>query len=250
VKCLVVDDEALARDRLVRILSGWSDCRVCGEAGGGEQALQQVQQLRPDVVLLDIRMPGMDGLEVARHMLKLNDVPAVIFTTAYGDHALEAFETQAVGYLLKPVHPERLRQALDRAQRLSSAQVEHIQRGGRRAHLCARNRGNLELIAIEEVLCLQADNKYVTVCCAERRFLIEESLKSLEEEFTDLFIRIHRNALVAVSAIRGLEKDRQGRWRIVLEGIEERLEVSRRLLPEVRKRIKAAGALSPMQREP
>jgi two-component system response regulator AlgR len=239
MKCLVVDDEALARERLVRMLGEWSDCQVCGEAGGGEQALQKVQKLHPDVVLLDIRMPGMDGLEVARHMLQLDDVPAVIFTTAYGDHALEAFEAQAVDYLLKPVHPERLKQALDRAQRLSSAQVEHLQGGRQRAHLCARNRGNLELIAVENIVYLQADNKYVTVCSAERQILIEESLKSLEEEFADCFIRIHRNALVAVSAIRGLEKDSGGRCRVVLEGTEERLEISRRLLPEVRKRIKA-----------
>jgi two-component system response regulator AlgR len=239
MKCLVVDDEALARERLVRILGECSDCQVCGEAAGGEEALQQVQQLHPDVVLLDIRMPRMDGLEVARHMLKLDAVPAVIFTTAYGDHALEAFETQAVDYLLKPVHPERLQQALDRAQRLSSAQLERIQEGRRRAHLCARNRGNLELIAIEDIVYLQADNKYVTVCSAQRQILIEESLKALEQEFTDCFIRIHRNALVAVSAIRGLEKDAQGRCRVVLAGIDERLEVSRRLLPEVRKCIKA-----------
>lgn len=239
MKCLVVDDEALARERLVRILGECDDCQVCGEAVDGKQALQQVQQLRPDVVLLDIRMPGMDGLEAARHMLKLEEVPAVIFTSAYGDHALEAFETQAVDYLLKPVHPDRLQQALAKAQRLSSAQLERIQEGRRRAHLCARNRGNLELIAIEDIVYLQADNKYVTVCSAERQILIEESLKSLEEEFADYFIRIHRNALVATGAIRGLEKDREGRCRVVLAGIEERLEVSRRLLPEVRKCLKA-----------
>jgi two-component system response regulator AlgR len=238
MKCLVVDDEALARERLVRMLRDCGDCEVCGESAGGEQALEKVQQLQPDVVLLDIRMPGMDGLEAARYMLKLDEVPAIIFTTAYGDHALEAFETQAVDYLLKPVHPERLQQALGRAQRLSGTQLEHIQGSRRRAHLCARNRGNLELIAIADIVYLQADNKYVTVRSAERQILIEESLKSLEQEFADRFIRIHRNALVSANAIRGLEKDIQGRCALVLEGIEERLEVSRRLLPEVRKRIR------------
>jgi len=238
MKCLVVDDEALARERLVRMLRDCGDCEVCGESAGGEQALEKVQQLQPDVVLLDIRMPGMDGLEAARYMLKLDEVPAIIFTTAYGDHALEAFETQAIDYLLKPVHPERLQQALGRAQRLSGTQLEHIQGSRRRAHLCARNRGNLELIAIADIVYLQADNKYVTVRSAERQILIEESLKSLEQEFADRFIRIHRNALVSANAIRGLEKDLQGRCTVVLEGIEERLEVSRRLLPEVRKRIR------------
>jgi len=241
MKCLVVDDEALARERLVRILNEATDWELCGEAAGGEQALQQAQSQQPDVVLLDIRMPGMDGLEVARHMLQLAQPPAVIFTTAFGDHALEAFETQAVDYLLKPVHADRLQQALDKARRLSGAQLEQLQASQgdkRRSHLCARNRGNLELIAISDIVYLQADNKYVTVCSAERRILIEESLKSLEDEFVDHFIRVHRNALVAVGAIRGLEKDAEGHCRVVLEGTDERLEVSRRQLPDVRKRIK------------
>jgi len=242
MKCLVIDDEMLARERLVRMLGDCANWQVCGEAANGEQGLQQVQQLQPDVVLLDIRMPGMDGLEMARHMLNLEPAPAVIFTTAYGDHALEAFETQAVDYLLKPVHPERLQQALEKARRLSGVQLERLQAanaGHSRTHLCARIRGNLELIAIEDVVFLQADNKYVTVCAADRRILIEESLKSLEQEFSDNFTRIHRNALVAVRAIRGLEKDAEGRCRVALAGVDERLEVSRRLLPEVRKRIKA-----------
>jgi two-component system response regulator AlgR len=241
MKCLVVDDEALARERLVRILAESTDWELCGEAGGGEQALQQVQTHQPDVVLLDIRMPGMDGLEVARHMLKLEQAPAVIFITAFGDHALEAFETQAVDYLLKPVHPDRLQQALEKARRLSGAQLQQIeaaQGNNPRSHLCARNRGNLELVAIEDIVYLQADNKYVTVCSADRQILIEESLKSLEQEFAEHFIRIHRNALVAVRAIRGLEKDGEGHCRVVLEGTDERLEVSRRQLPDVRKRIK------------
>jgi len=164
-----------------------------------------------------------------------------VFATAYGDHALEAFETQAVDYLLKPIHPQRLQQALDKARRLSSVQLEKLQNsqtGSRRTHLCARKRGNLELIPIDEVVYLQADNKYVTVCSATQQILIEESLKSLEQEFARYFIRIHRNALVAVTAIRGLEKNAEGHCCVLLEGADERLEVSRRLLPDVRKRIK------------
>jgi two-component system response regulator AlgR len=241
MKCLVVDDEALARERLVRMLGEYDGCQVCGEAGGGAQALQQVQLLQPDLVLLDIRMPGMDGMEVARHMLELETAPAVIFTTAYGDHALEAFDTQAVDYLLKPVHPERLRQALDKAQRLNSGQLERIRDSGGatcRTHLCARSRGNLVLVAVEDIVYMQADNKYVTVCSADTRILIEESLKSLEQEFADRFVRVHRNALVASWAIRALEKGADGHFRIALDGVEERLEVSRRLLPDVRKLIR------------
>lgn len=242
MKCLVVDDESLARERLVRLLAECPGLQVCGQAANGEQGLRQIEQLQPDVVLLDIRMPGMDGLEMARHMLQLEAAPAVVFTTAYGDHALEAFETQAVDYLLKPVHPERLQQALEKARRLSGGQLKLLQAanaGHGRTHLCARTRGNLELIAIEDVVYLQADHKYVTVCSAGRTILIEESLKSLEQEFADRFVRIHRNALVASGAIRGLEKDAQGHCRVVLAGVDERLEVSRRLLPDVRKRIRA-----------
>lgn len=241
MKCLVVDDEPLARERLIRLLGDCTGLEICGEADSGEQALEVVQTQQPDLILLDIRMPGMDGLEAARHLLKLEQPPAVVFTTAFGDHALDAFETQAVDYLLKPIHPQRLQQALDKARRLSSAQLEKVsaaQPDHRRSHLCARVRGNLELLDISEVIFLQADNKYVTVCAPNRQILIEESLKSLEQEFADLFIRVHRNALVANAAIRGLEKDRHGHFRVVLEGTDERLEVSRRLLSAVRKRIK------------
>ncbi|GMQ87118.1 MAG: LytTR family DNA-binding domain-containing protein [Gammaproteobacteria bacterium] len=241
MKCLVVDDEPLARQRLIRLLDASGEWDVCGEAGNGEQALQEVQQSQPDLVLLDIRMPGMDGLETARHLAQLENPPAVVFTTAYGDHALEAFETQAVDYLLKPIHPERLQQALEKAGRLSQTQLQELQQakvGDSRTHLCARNRGNLELVPLTEVVYLQADSKYVTVRSPARRILIEESLKSLEEEFAGRFLRIHRNALVAVAAIRGLEKDVEGHCCVVLDGVDERLEVSRRMLPEVRKRIK------------
>ena len=242
MKCLVVDDEALARERLIRLLGDCDGVGVCGQAAGGEQAVGSVEAERPDVVLLDIRRRGMVGLETARHLLKLEQPPAVVFTTAFGDHALEAFETQAVDYLLKPIHPERLQQALDKMRRLSSAQLEEVaatQDGHQRAHLCARVRGNLQLVPVSEVIYLQADNKYVTVSARDQQILIEESLKSLEEEFADLFVRVHRSALVAKAAICGLEKDVEGRFRVVLRGTDEHLEVSRRQLSAVRKLIKA-----------
>lgn len=238
MKCLVVDDESLARERLSRMLEQLQGCEVCGEAADGQQALAQAQALLPELILMDIRMPGMDGLEAARHLLALDNPPAVVFTTAYGDHALEAFETQAIDYLLKPIHPERLQQALDKARRLSLVQLEGVEESGARSHLCARNRGNLELVPVEEIVYLQADQKYVTVCSATQKILIEDALKALEQEFGEVFIRIHRNALVAVRSIRALEKDSQGHCRVVLEGVEERLEVSRRLLPDVRRHIR------------
>lgn len=239
MKCLVVDDESLARERLSRMLDQLEDCEVCGEATDGRQALARVQALAPELVLMDIRMPGMDGLEAARHLLKLDNPPALVFTTAYGDHALEAFEAQAIDYLLKPIHPERLQQALDKARRLNIAQLENLDHeSGVRTYLCARNRGNLELVPVEEIVYLQADQKYVTVRSASQKILVEDALKALEQEFGDRFIRIHRNALVAVRSIRALEKDSQGRGRVVLDGVEERLEVSRRLLPEIRRHIR------------
>jgi two-component system response regulator AlgR len=244
VKCLVVDDEALARERLARLLDELGGWDLCGEAANGAEALRQAERLKPDVVLLDIRMPGMDGLEAARHLALFDSPPAIVFTTAYGDHALEAFDAQAVDYLLKPIHPQRLRQALDKAARLGVVRPETLAetaRSGRRTHFCARVRGNLELVPIDDVVFLQADNKYVTVRSPTQQILIEESLKALEQEFGESFLRIHRNALVALHAVRGLEKDASGHCRVLLDGVEERPEVSRRLLPEVRRRIKSGG---------
>ncbi len=244
MKCLVVDDESLARQRLVRLLEDLGDCDLCGEAASGAEALLQAERLKPDLVLLDIRMPGMDGLEAAWHLARFDRPPAVVFTTAYGDHALEAFDAQAIDYLLKPIHPERLRQALEKAARLGGVSLEDLGEAAgsaRRTHFCARVRGNLELVPVDAVVFLQADNKYVTVRSPDQQILIEESLKSLEHEFGESFVRIHRNALVAAHAVRGLEKDASGHCRVLLEGVEDRLEVSRRLLPQVRRRIKSGS---------
>lgn len=244
MKCLVVDDELLARERLVRLLEAVPGFSLCGEAASGTEALRQAERLRPDVVLMDIRMPGMDGLEAARYLASLDAPPAVVFTTAYGDHALEAFDAQAIDYLLKPIHPQRLWQALEKAARLGERELQAVgaaAAAGARSHFCARVRGNLELVPVGEVVFLQADNKYVTVRSPKQQILIEESLKSLEQELGDSFLRIHRNALVAAHALRGLEKDVSGQCRVLLNGVEDRLEVSRRLLPEVRRRIKSGG---------
>jgi two-component system response regulator AlgR len=244
VKCLVVDDEALARERLARLLVELPGWELCGEAGSGAEALRQAELLQPDLVLMDIRMPGMDGLEAARHLAGFDRPPAVVFTTAYGDHALEAFDAHAIDYLLKPIHPERLRQALDKAARLGGIPPQELRNAAgsaRRTHFCARIRGDLQLVPVDDVVFLQADNKYVTVRSPGQQILIEESLRSLEQELGASFLRIHRNALVAVHAVRGLEKDPGGHCRVLLEGVEERLEVSRRLLPEVRRRIKSGS---------
>jgi two-component system response regulator AlgR len=242
MKILICDDEAPARERLRAMIEQEQLGEVVAEAETGQQALQMIQQTAPDVVLLDIRMPGMDGVEAAQHINQLPTPPAIVFTTAFNEYALQAFETHAVDYLLKPVRQARLSEALAAATRLSRAQLQAL-RGGpagnrERTHITARMAGELQLIAIEAIRYFQAEHKYVTVRHAEGQVLIEESLRSLEEEFGDRFLRIHRNALVALEHIGALEKDNAGRNRIRFKDIDDRLEVSRRHLPGLRKRLK------------
>ncbi len=239
MKILVVDDEPLARERLVGMLAGLQECEVVGEAANGLEALAFLESQAADLMLLDIRMPGMDGLETAHHTRCLEMPPVVVFCTAYDDHALEAFEVDAIDYLLKPVRRARLAAAVDKADRfLSGGAGTQTIPPVIRSHLCARVRGSLELIPISEVIYLRAEHKYVTVCHTGGEVLIEEPLKELEHEFSTLFLRIHRNALVALQNIQGLEKSSNGVVSLRLEGTEERMEVSRRCLPKVRKAIK------------
>ncbi|WJW75592.1 LytTR family DNA-binding domain-containing protein [Thiohalobacter sp. IOR34] len=242
MRLLLVDDEALARDRLRRLLAELPDTEVVGEAASGREALEQVERLQPDLVLMDIRMPEMDGLEAARHLAALPEPPAVIFTTAYGEHALEAFEAAALGYLVKPIRIERLAAALGNARRLTRAQAGRLEgeSGRARSHLCVRQRGNLQLVPVADIRYFRADHKYVTVRTGSGELLIEESLKSLEEEFGARFVRVHRNALVARAFLQGLEKDAQGRLNVVLMGIDERLEVSRRHASALRRLLKGS----------
>jgi two-component system response regulator AlgR len=216
---------------------------VSGEAANGREALQLAASLQPDILLLDIRMPGMDGLEAAQHLQLLQQPPAIIFTTAYNDYALQAFETHAVDYLLKPVRMERLLDALQHAQRLTQVQAASLRddmaQSGERQRICANVRGSLQLIPVEEIRYFLADQKYVVVGTVDAQLLIEETLKSLEQEFTGRFVRIHRNALVARRYIAGLGKDDDGHAQVTLDGIEQTLEVSRRHIADVRKLVKA-----------
>lgn len=241
MKVLIVDDEAPARDRLKRLISDLDGYEVAGEAANGMEAVQLFNRTQPDIVLLDIRMPVMDGIEAAQHLSNHDTPPAVIFTTAYGDHALQAFETHAVDYLLKPIRRERLEEALNAAQRTTRAQVGQVVEDTKpegRSHICVRQRGNLELIAIEDILFFFAEHKYVTLKHREGEVLIEESLVSLEKEFGDRFMRIHRNCLIAAAQIHGLDKETDGTHRVVLTDTEDTLEVSRRHLSTVRKLLR------------
>jgi two-component system, LytTR family, response regulator AlgR len=190
-------------------------------------------------VLLDIAMPGIDGLEVARHLAAFEPRPAVVFCTAFDAHALSAFEAQAIDYLVKPVRAERLAAALERVRTFAAGRV-HVgdSRGADRTHLCARLGGSLRLIPLEDVHYLQAEEKYVVVHHARGRDLIEESLRSLEEEFGERFVRIHRNCLVARHELLELRRVGEGQVQAVLRHGEHPLEVSRRCLPQLRNQVR------------
>jgi len=241
VKILIVDDEQLARDRLARMLADIDDCTVVGQAANGMQAVERCGALEPDLVLMDIRMPGMDGLEAARHIAGMDAPPAVVFCTAYEEHAIDAFNVQAVGYLLKPVRRDDLVKVLGSATRTNRAQLAALASddGSRRTHISARTRRGLELVPVEDVLFFQADQKYVTVRHPDGELLIDDTLKELEEEFGDRFIRVHRNALVAARHIVGLERSEDGQYQIRLRGLAGGIDISRRHVADVRKVIKA-----------
>ena len=241
MKILIVDDEPLARERLVDLLGELERDYSSLEAGNGLDALKTAEQENPEIVLMDIRMPGMDGLESALHMSGLEPAPAVIFTTAYEEHAIAAFDANAVDYLLKPVRSDRLAKALEKAATVSRARINQIkqqQGDNRRSHLSATTHGRIELIPVKDIICFKADQKYVTVYWQGKETLVDDPLKSLEDEFGDQFIRIHRNALVAIEYISGLEKTADGNYIIKLNGLEEGLAVSRRHLSKIKKTLK------------
>ncbi len=243
IRILIVDDEPLARERLASLIRELGIGEVVGEAGNGVEALTAVAAHAPQLVLLDIRMPGMDGLEVAQHLAHYERPPAVIFTTAYGDHALDAFEASAVDYLLKPIRKERLLRGFQRAEVLRRGRLDILkeQTGSTRArtHLSAPVGGSLRLVPVDEVLYFQADQKYVTVVWTGGELIIEEPLKTLEVEFGERFLRIHRNALVSLSRVEALARDGVGGLAVKLRGIEKRLSVSRRLTGQVRRSLKS-----------
>lgn len=247
----IADDEPPARSRMKELLADVAaevPNRVVGEARNGFEAIAQLPGSGASVLLLDIEMPGMGGLEVARHLALLTGAPAIVFVTAHDQHALEAFELNALDYLVKPVRAQRLAAALRKAggarapdrERLGDAAGRMTGEGGRgREHLAVAERNRIVLVPVREIVFLKAEQKYVTLRTREREHLVEESLVSLEREFTDLFVRVHRNCLVARSAIRGFERlaSEEGddaHWQVELDGVPEKLPVSRRQWPTVR----------------
>ena len=236
LRVFIVDDEPPARNRLHDLLDDCSEqlaLEVVGEAANGQEALDKLGDIHADVVLLDIRMPQMDGIELAQHLNKLLNPPVIIFTTAYDAYAIQAFDLNAIDYLLKPIRLRRLFEALNRARDAVPVQTEVLRNllPEPRKNLSIHERGKVHLIPIEQVLFLRAEFKYITVRTAEREYLIEESLNALEKEFPNLFIRIHRNCLIAKEAIVGFEKggdEGESGWMVKLKGLEELLPISRR----------------------
>lgn len=241
MKILIVDDEPLARMRLQQLLQEMPEQHEIEQAGNGMDALAMLRRERFDLLLLDIRMPGMDGIELARHVQQFNPAPAVVFTTAYSEHALEAFDVQAVNYLLKPVKFEQLESALKRAGELSSLQISELALAtdNERQHICARIGNDVQLIALEDVYYFRAEQKYVTVRHANGEVLIEDSLSSLEQEWGGRFMRVHRNALVAPVLLDGLHRTEGGQAYLGFRGIDDKIDVSRRHLPAVRAYFRA-----------
>jgi two-component system response regulator AlgR len=236
LRLLIVDDEAPARARLRDLLSDCADevaHEIVGEAANGREALDIVAAGNVDVALLDIRMPEIDGIELARHLQKLERPPAVIFTTAYDVYAIRAFEVHAIDYLLKPIRAARLKDALVRARSARAPSVDALRTASNRApaFLSAQERGRIHLVPVEDVIYLKAELKYVTVRTREREYLIEDALAKLEQEYSERFVRVHRNCLVARAAVRGFERktgEGEAQWAVVLDGVAERIPVSRR----------------------
>ena len=243
LRVVIIDDEEPARSRMRELLE---DCRaefphsVVGEAANGVDGLQTVTESAADVVLVDIHMPEMSGIEFARHLQVLERPPAVIFVTAHDQYAVEAFEVNALDYLTKPVRAARLLTALRKAAsgaRPSRSVLESIDPAPRR-HFSVAERGRVTLVPVADVVYLRAELKYVTLRTREREHLVEESLTQIEQEFGGIFVRIHRNCLVARRRIRGFERgdetDGEAGWSVVLDGIDEKLPVSRRQWPQIK----------------
>ena len=237
LRVLLVDDEAPARRRLRDLLDDCSTALpiiIVGEAPNGREALDLLQSAPVDLVLTDIHMPDMDGIELARHLLKLAHPPVVIFTTAFHEHAVQAFEVNAVDYLMKPVRVQRLLGALQKVPRLRPVSAERLALlpASARRFLSVTERSRVVLVPVEDIVYLKAELKYITIRTPQREYLLEESLTKLETEFGARFVRVHRNCLVARDYIRGFERrindDGDSHWEVLLSDVPETLPVSRR----------------------
>lgn len=238
LRILIIDDEMPARHRLRRMLAEMPAVHIAGEAATGQEALRMIPVKAPDVLLLDISMPGLDGMTLAQMLQEQASPPAVIFCTAWSDQAVEAFECDAVDYLVKPVRSERLEAALDKARNFIA--MSNSDASG--AFLRSILGGRVSLLPLDDVLCLYSEDKYTIAVHENGKLVINQSLLELEKEHVDILLRIHRGTLVVRNRVRGLEKASDGRHYLVLQGCDERPQVSRRRLPAVRKLIRLLGA--------
>lgn len=237
MKLVIVDDEPLARARLLRMVDTFPGWEVAGQASNGEQALACIREIEPDVVLLDIHMPGMDGLQVARELAQIPVSPAIIFITAHSEHALSAHDAAATAYLLKPIRRKQLEQALQRARRPSRAQLRAMEDVGEspaaRQFIHANTRTGIVRVPVDDVVYFLAEQKYVTVHYLHGQVLIEDSLRSLEQALDERFLRVHRKALVATRHIRALVRSADGVY-VKLRYSDALVPVSRRRQADVR----------------
>ncbi len=232
-RILIADDEPLARARLRALLESMDRAQVVAEAAHGQAVLEQLES-HPEIntVLLDIRMPGMDGMETAARLRTCFPHLVILFTTAYPDHALEAYQHQAVAYLLKPVDRASLAKAMEQVHRIHTGRKALEQR--EQQFLTAHIRGRLVRVPLEEIPYLQASQKYIQFNWQQHEILLEDSLVKIEQRHPGVFLRIHRNALVNPRFIEGIERDAEGHHWLLLRGRKEKLEISRRNLPAVR----------------
>lgn len=245
---VIIDDEPLACDRLQRLVAELGQYEVTAVAYNAEQGLIMIETYDPAIVLLDIEMPGISGLDLAKTITAMDCPPAVIFTTAYDEYALEAFSTVAVGYLLKPVSKEQLQQSLDKAQIVNKVQLENIPTEGElnpsqgtgedRKYIKVSGHRGIDLIPVDDIRCFLADKKYVTIITADNEYLMDSTLKQIEEDFEQRFLRVHRNALVSVPHVEGLERTREGQYTVRLSDCEHHPVVSRRYTSRVKAFLK------------
>jgi len=238
INIYIVDDESLARERMKRMLASHPRYQVCGEASHGEQAIQGIPESRPDIVLLDIRMPGIDGLQVAQHLNSLAEPPAIIFCTAYDQYAIEAFKHQAIGYLLKPARQEDLLQALESATQLNQLQLKQLSRleaaTSTQGAFVANTWQGQEVIDLHNIYYFRADHKYLTVVHTGGETVSDQTLKELEQKYQPAFLRAHRNTLVNTKYLDRLVKDGEGHHQLFLKECPDSIAVSRRHVSDIK----------------
>lgn len=242
MKIVVCDDEPIARERLTKLLQELGH-EVVATVKSGNETIHEVKTHSPDIVMLDVRMPDMDGIRCAHILKEMDNPPAIIFVTAYDHYAIAAFKAQAIGYLLKPPSKDEIIEALSKASKLNTAQLNRLRQledptaQPIRQHIAARTHRGVELIPLDDIYYFLADQKYVTVRHKEGSVLIDETLKELENEFGNIFFRIHRNALMSLKYLEALETVGTGQYQVAMKGIDDKLSVSRRHLPTLREKV-------------